>query len=149
MAFFKFSFWDRNRISWNVKGWWFEIHSKNWKSHFLFWTRFYKTFLASIHATLIIWPIRVPQTGHVTALIGWNFSVASIDAKKVLQERELATLNYSTMQLVTLKQVAIDAPTNNLKLRKPYYVYLAGNILPKWPLSHASHLTTMPFLLSI
>ena len=41
-----------------------------------------KVFSASIEATLKFQPMREPKTGRMTALIVWNFSVASIDAEK-------------------------------------------------------------------
>ena len=35
-----------------------------------------KLILCVIYSTLNFWTIREPKTGHTTALIGWNFSVA-------------------------------------------------------------------------
>ena len=41
-----------------------------------------KVFSASIDATLKFQPIKEGRSGHEANLIGWNFSVASIEAEK-------------------------------------------------------------------
>jgi len=46
-----------------------------------------KLFSALVEATLIFWPIRVVSLLFQAFLIGWNYSLALIEAEKVLRDR--------------------------------------------------------------